>query len=534
MVLSAAALATAAVPQVAVVEVRVQRGDTLVTLLRDGADWTGVQRANRIADPKRLQAGSILRIPAALLREQPTVAEVVHAYGQVLVTRGPTAMALPLSAGESVAAGDVVRTGAQSSVTLRFADGARVLVRPDSELKVERLVQSRAGASTTLRLQSGSADSTVAPSDGNALRRYEIRTPQTNLGVRGTEFRTAADAATTRVEVLEGRVGVRRDGATRGAAESLVTAGFGVVSAADAASGMAAPRALPTAPVLTGLPERVDRLPLRLPWQAVAASRVRAQVFSTETPPRLLLDGVFDAAPARWSEDLPDGRYELRVRSIAPDGLEGRDTRADFVLDARPEPPFIAAPTADSRTIDETVRLAWTRNAGAVRVRLQVADTPDFAAPRIDRNDLDSAELRVTLPLGTHHWRVASIAPDGEQGPFSDTQRFARIAPPPAPPPAQPQADSDGMRLRWPSVAPVGTRWQVQIARDEAFAQPLLDETVAEPQLLWRAPAVGNYFLRVKAIDADGFASPYGQTQRIEVPRSPWWWLLVPAMLLIL
>lgn len=535
MVLSAAAMVAAAVPQATIVEVRVQRGDTLVALLRDGADWTGVQRANRIADPKRLQPGSILRIPAALLREQPTVAEVVHAYGQVSVMRTSTATPLPLAAGDSVAAGDVVRTGAQSSATLRFADGARVLVRPGSELKVERLAQSRAGASTTLRLNSGSADSTVPPADGSVPRRYEMRTPQASLGVRGTEFRTAADGLMTRVEVLEGRVGARRDAAGGArAAESLVAAGFGAVSAADAASGMAAPRALPAAPALAGLPERVERLPLRLPWQADAANRVRAQVFSTETPPRLLLDGVFDAAPARWSEDLPDGRYELRVRSIAPDGLEGRDTRADFVLDARPEPPFIAAPAADSRTIDESVRLAWTRSAGAARVRLQVADTPDFAAPRIDRNDLDAAELRVALPPGTHHWRVASIARDGEQGPFSDTQRFARIEPPPAPPPAQLQSNAEGLLLRWPGAGPPGTRWQVQIAREPSFVQPLVEATVAEPQVLLRDPAGGDWFLRVRTIDADGFIGSFGETQRIEVPRSPWWWLLVPAMLLLL
>jgi hypothetical protein len=532
----AAALTTAAAAPGSVVEVRVQRGDTLVGLLRDGADWAGVQRANRIADPKRLQPGSTLRIPAALLREQPTVAEVVHAYGQVSVMRGSTLTPQPLAAGDNVATGDVVRTGAQSSATLRFADGARVLVRPDSELKVERLAQSRAGASTTLRLQNGSADSTVPPAEGAAPRRYEMRTPQTQLGVRGTEFRTAADGTTTRVEVLDGRVGARRDGAgtARAPAESIVAAGFGAVSTADAASGMAAPRALPAAPVLAGLAERIERLPLRLPWQAEAASRVRAQVFSTDALPRLLLDGVFDAAPARWTEDLPDGRYELRVRSIAADGLEGRDARAAFVLDARPEPPFIAAPAADSRTIDESVRLAWTRNAGAARVRLQVADAADFAALRVDRNDLDAAELRVALPLGMHHWRVASIAPDGEQGPFSDAQRFTRIAPPPAPPPAQPQADAQGLLLRWPGSAQTGTRWQVQVARDAAFTQALIDTTVTEPQLLVREPAAGDYYLRVKTIDADGFVGPFGETQRIEVPRSPWWWLLVPAMLLLL
>jgi hypothetical protein len=515
-----------------IVDYRVQPGDTLYGLLREGADWKPVALANNIADPKRLRPGSLIRIPAHLLREQPAVADVVHAYGDVTVVRASTETAVPLAGGENVAAGDVVRTGAQSSATLRFVDGARVLVRPDSELKIERLTQSRAGAATTLRLQRGNADSAVPPATGaSAPSRYEMRTPQTNMGVRGTEFRTATDAAATRLEVLEGRVGARTTARNAAGAESLVAAGFGAVASA---TGMTPPRALPSAPTLTDLPERVERMPLRLSWRSPDSPRVRAQVFSAEDPPRLVLDGVFDAAPARWREDIPDGRYELRVRAIDADGMEGLDTRAAFVLKARPEPPFIATPAANAKTIDETVRLAWTRNAAAARVRLQVADTPDFAQPRVDRSDLDATEVRIALPLGTHHWRVASILADGDQGPFSDAQSFTRIEPPAAPPPAEPQQHDDGLLLRWPPGASPGARWQVQVARDAAFTQIVSDQTLSEPQLLLRDPASGTYFLRVKTIDADGFAGPYGQTQQIEVPSSPWWWLIVPALLLLL
>jgi hypothetical protein len=521
-----------------VVEVRVQRGDTLIGLLREGADWRPVQRDNRIADPKRLRPGSLIRIPAYLLREQPTVAEVVHAYGDVTVTRASTLTPLPLVGGATLAAGDVVRTAAQSSATLRFADGSRVLVRPDSELKIERLAQSRAGASTTLRLERGGADSVVPPAaPASPPSRYEMRTPQSHLGVRGTEFRTVTDEGTTRLEVLEGRVGARRGDAPAqnamrrvATAESVVGAGFGAFAAAG---GMTPPRPLPEAPQLTGLPERVERMPLRLAWQDQTA-RVRAQVFTLEQPPRLVLDGVFDAAQARWSEDIPDGRYELRVRAIASDGMEGRDARAAFTLKARPEPPFIAAPAPGARTIDDSVRLAWTRNAAAARVRLQVADTPDFAQPRIDRVDLDAAEIDVDVPLGTYHWRVASIRANGEQGPFSDAQSFTRIPPPPAPPPAEPQKNDDGLLLRWPSGDAAGTRWQAQVARDAAFTEVVRDETLVEPQLLLRDPPAGKYFVRVKTIDADGFVGPYGQTQQLEVPSSPWWWLLLPALLLLL
>jgi len=38
-------------------------------------------------------------------------------------------------------------------------------------------------------------------------------------------------------------------------------------------------------------------------------------VLTTDEPPRLVLDGVFDSAPARWSEDIADG-----MRLITADG----------------------------------------------------------------------------------------------------------------------------------------------------------------------------------------------------------------------
>ncbi|WP_173052140.1 hypothetical protein [Candidatus Nitrotoga sp. AM1P] len=38
----------------------------------------------------------------------------------------------------------------------------------------------------------------------------------------------------------------------------------------------------------------------------------------------------------------------------------------------------------------------------------------------------------------------------------------------------------------------------------------------------------GIYYLRVKTIDADGFAGPFGPVQQIEVPtKTNYWWLLL-------
>lgn len=501
----------------------VQRGDTLIglrdQLLQPGARWQELQRINKVSNPRRLVPGSQLRIPLALMRTQPVPAEVLHAHGDVTVQRGQLAP-LALAGGDRLQQGDLVRTGSQSSVTVRFDDGSRVLLRPGSELRIERSVRLGRGDSvdSRVRLQQGGADSRVAP---QAAPHFEVITPVANLGVRGTEFRTRADARQTAVEVLEGRVAA--DG-------TLVNAGLGLLATAQQRDP---PRPLLAAPELPGVPSLIQRMPLRLGWKGPAgAANYRAQVFSADGTDALLLDGMFDTATARWSEDLPDGRYVLRVRSVDAGGLEGRDASAAFTIKARPEPPFLSRPRGDEKTADERVLFAWTRQAAAARYRLQVADNAEFAAPRVDRSDLETTELAVALPTGTHHWRLASIRADGDIGPFSDAQTVIRVQPPPAPAADPPAVTPDGILLRWRNDGAAG--YQIQMARDAAFTQLLADETVQAPQWLLRQPSPGTYHFRVRARDADGFLGPFGAVQQLDVPHSRWWWLLLPAALLLL
>jgi len=501
----------------------VQRGDTLIglrdQLLQPGARWQELQRINKVGNPRRLVPGSNLRIPLALMRTQPVPAEVLHAHGDVTVQRGEEAPR-PLVGGDRLQQGDRVRTGSQSSLTVRFDDGSRVMLRPGSDLRIERSVRLGRGdtVDSRVRLQQGGADSRVAP---QPVPHFEVITPVANLGVRGTDFRTRTDARQTAIEVLEGRVAA--DG-------TLVNAGLGLVAGAPQREG---PRPLLPAPDLRGVPSLIQRMPLRMAWQSPAgAAHYRAQVFSTDGAEALLLDGLFDTATARWSEDLPDGRYVLKVRSVDGNGLEGRDASVPFTLKAQPEPPFLSRPRAAEKTADERVLFAWTRQAAAARYRLQVADDAEFAALRIDRADLDSTEFALELPTGTHHWRLASIRGDGDTGPFSDAQTVIRVQPPPAPTAEPPAVTPDGILLRWRDDGAAG--YQVQLARDAAFTQLLSDETVQTPQWLQRQPAPGTYYVRVRSRDADGFQGPYGAVQQLDVPHSRWWWLLLPAALLLL
>jgi len=526
----------------------IERGDTLIglhaRLMRPEADWRVVQRLNRIADPLRLRPGSALRIPVSMLLEQAAEAEVLHAHGEVWVER-EGAERVALSAATLLRAGDTVVTGAQSSMSLRFADGARTQLGPNGRLRLERHVRlGRSGrAETRLRLDAGSAETQVPPgpaaagaapaaAGARAAPRLELRTPVVNLGVRGTEFRSRVDGPRVTAEVLQGRIA---------AGAQPVEAGFGTVATS---AGVAPPRPLLRAPDLAGLPARVERVPLQLPLPLArpeGARALRAQIFDTAEPPRLLLDGLFEQPLAAWTDDLPDGRYELRLRASDAEGIEGRAASHVFTLKARPEPPFLLRPRAAEKVVDDNVAFAWARNPQAARYRIQVAPTPDFAAPTQQRDDLSETEWRVALPLGVHHWRVAAVRADGDTGPWSDAQMLERIdKPPPPPPPPPPSAPSgqkqqlgdEGVVVNWAAAPVPGASYQVQIARDAEFKDLVLDERTARTEALLAKPDAGTYHVRVRTIGPDGRAGGFGAPQLIEVPRSLWWLWLLPLLLL--
>lgn len=513
---------------------RVQSGDTLLSLseslLDPGYGWRDLQKLNRIADPLRLQPGSSLRLPLTWLRREAAVARVVHLQGEVRLQRPGVADAQALLAsGAELRAGDRLETGRQGSISLRFADGSRLLLSPGSRMTIdELLVHGRSAIpSTRLRLEQGNVENSVQPDKANPPR-YEIRSPHLNLGVRGTEFRVQADAGSSRAQVLAGRVAL-----THAAAEMPLTAGYGVAVAAGQPPAKA--QALLPAPSLAGTAARLERLPPQLEWAAQAgALRWRAQVFAAGSGDEpLIAEALVDRPLAQWPE-LPDGSYRLRVRGIDGLGLEGRSAESAFVLKARPEPPFLQAPAADAAIYGDSVHFAWTRVLAAAQYRLQVADSADFSAPlRLDRELQQGSEFSTALPPGRYFWRLASVARHAggapDPGPFGDVQSFTLRPLPPSPVPQAPEL-GDSLTLRWRAVP--GMSYQLQLAADQDFARPIGQWDASEPQLSLDRPGPGSYYLRLRSVDAHGQAGPWGGTQQIDVPHPRWLWLL-PLLLLL-
>lgn len=506
----------------------IRPGDTLISLgrayLRDPDQWRTIARLNRVSDPTRLRVGDTLRVPLRLMKAFGGNAEVIWARGDVRVF-SPSGGERIVSPGERLAIGDRIETGADSALRIRLVDGALLLIGEGSRVTLDDLTvyAHPTVTRTKIGVDDGRVESAVAPARDPSSR-YEIRTPVVTTAVRGTDFRVGLAEGRARAEVLAGRVDV-----SAGAAPVGLDAGFGLVAAPG--EPLAPPRAIPPPPDLSSLPARLERLPVRIGWPPLPESaRYRVQLFSTPGSGAQLADLVVDAPDARWP-DLADGAYRLVVRGIDAAGLEGRDAGATLVVDARPEPPFANAPANASRVYGERTEFRWTKSQSAASYDLQVSTDASFTAPIVSVQARAATSESHALPPGSYYWRVASRSASGERGPFGDAVSFTQRRYPEGRQ-ATAGVDRSALTLRW-SAGPPGESSQFQLAADAEFARVLIDRTLTESEVTVPRPEAGVYYLRVRAIDGDGVAGPYGVMQQIEVPALPkqrrWWWVVAPA-----
>jgi hypothetical protein len=91
----------------------------------------------------------------------------------------------------------------------------------------------------------------------------------------------------------------------------------------------------------------------------------------------------------------------------------------------------------------------------AEKYRLQVADTADFKAPLIDRQDVVGTELKLALPPGNYFWRLAAVATGNDQGPFGTGLSFTQRKIPASPTNlSTPLIGENEMLISWRVVKP--------------------------------------------------------------------------------
>jgi hypothetical protein len=506
---------------------KVVKGDTVIglssRLLKSPADWPLIVRHNRLRNPHYIVPGEDLLVPLALLNSALTGVTVTHVQGDVKAAASPGAASSVLALGASLAEGAQVVTGKDGYATLKLQDGSTVRVQSGTEVQVERQRSyTDVGIfESVIKLAAGRVESLVQkllPEAAKKQSRHEIKTPQANLAVRGTEFRVTMDTQsnTTRGEVLEGVVAMAAEGID--ASTKRLDAGFGGVIGAGQKS-VSDPVALLGAPDVTQLAKLQERTILRFPLPAISgASSYRAQV-ARDDAFNLVVAEIVSASPELRVADIADGNYFLRARAMDGRGLEGRNATHAFTLKARPEPPLVSAPPAKGKVRATDVEFKWAENTEAATYRLQVAKDAAFKTVVHDNKAVQGVQSVVgKLGVGDYFWRVASLRKDGDHGPFGDASAFTLLAPPAVPEP--PKIGDSGINFRWPGEP--GQTFEFQMAGNAKFDKPIVAYTLASPEIDLPLPREGTYFMRFRAIDADGFVGPFIPAQRFVVPLPPW------------
>ncbi len=512
----------------------VKEGDTLEGLARDylaaPRQWQQLQTRNKVADPRRLQPGSVIWIPVRLQPSESATVQFVQ--GAVTAQARAGDAPAPVSPGGKLEEGTALQVGPESFVTVKLADGTVVRVQAQSELQLRQLRRrGRAGSvQSVLEMHKGGVESTVPPST-EPLRRFEIRTPLAVTSVRGTHFSVAmADSGQTTASVLNGSVAVqsRRDtdshpGASLTAPTALLAPGQGLAVATDGTVGTARPLLPP--PDTSGMPAMLgdaSLLAIDLPTTP-GATRYLAQVAQDEALTQVLRHGSFADGRLRWKA-LEDGRYYLAVRAVDDAGIAGQPAVQPFTIKTRPVAPLHQSPAPGAVVPSGAAELRCTEVPGVRWYRVQVAADAKFTKPLRDEQRLDECRLPIgALPVGNYFWRMASVQqlPGGQadQGPFAPSQPFT-VAERPARLSLQALQADDGeptVRLHWPAQPGQRFRLQLSTASDTAFAQPAQDTVLDAPSWTGSNLPAGEYLVRIQALDPSGLESEFSQPRKIRV-----------------
>ena len=494
-------------------------GDTLIGLSRkiliDPKHWVDLQQMNHVAEPRTLPLGSLLNIPYRWLRVSPESAEVLAVGGDARLD------GRPLTKGAKVVAGSLIETGSTGSATVAMPDGSVVTVQRDSQLSIERLslIDGLKAQDVRVRLTAGRAETHVQPQ--HDVGRFEIRTPVAVTAVRGTQFRASFDESgdDARTETLEGTVGVLAGGAA-----VPVAAGYG--TRVEKGQPPAPPILLPPPPSLERIGPLVTDDRLLLEFAAVpGAVRYRWQLAADAEFFTVLNDNLVDTIPAVVS-GLPDGHYWLRLRSVTTDGLEGADAVREITVRRAPRAPTPVTPDDGANLSPGRAALTFSGDETAVAYDVEIANDAAFlasAVQRVTRPEFVAEHLAV----GTYYWRVRAINAAGDSGPFGPNRVLRVRAESPVPLVAA--AADRSVTAHWATTG--AQRYRIEVARDRQFSALEADALVSGER--WDSPPLrpGDHFVRLTAIDEDGYAAPPKAPVAVWVPVPAWYWLAVPGVL---
>lgn len=195
---------------------QMQLGDTLLGLVGrhlQGPDaLKRLIQANKFANVNRISVGQKILIPRNLLKHTPSTATVTRLNCKTVIQIDGSGSA-PIKTGTVLSEGAVLRipAGCQFALTLEDESTLRLMSGAVIQLKTLRRNAFESSPEVKVELLDGRMEIDVPRKRLSNDAPFQVLTPTSVAGVRGTEFRVGFDAKqrTSQVEVKVGAVGAR-------------------------------------------------------------------------------------------------------------------------------------------------------------------------------------------------------------------------------------------------------------------------------------------------------------------------------------
>lgn len=504
------------------IELSISENDTLTGIceryLDDPSQWPTVAKINKIRNPHQLAVGQRLIIPVEMLKGTPVDGVATFVKGKVQIWNNTDKAWRDLRMGQPVPEKSRIKTGPDGFAEITFKDGSSLFQRQDTEVGISvAREKSDTYYANKLRLKMGRIITNIRKATGKESR-FEVETPSAVAVARGTEFRSVTmGRRVARFEVLEGAI--RVEGMSR---RVNVSGGEGTL--VQKGKKPENPRKLLAAPTLVDPKSIYKNMPLRLKFQTVAGAKAVRVIIARDIDCKdVVREEVINPADSFEMTSIPDGEYYVAVMARDGDGMEGLSLASPLKIRANPFPPMVQIPKEMAEYGGSKIETAWLDVRDASSYRIQIAEDRDFTRIVEDRADITSAGYKVKSPNpGKYFFRVCSVSSAGYEGGWSDPIGFTILPVPPAPSIDQPQIGSKELSLRWQDLGE-GVSYRFQMARDEDFAEIIVDRKTEKPAIIVPRPTdTGTYYIRVGGIDKKGFQGDFSPPQSIDVRQKPY------------
>lgn len=394
-----------------------QAGDTLIAIARQlttsKSNWISLAKINHIGKDSNIPIGTGIIIPANFLADEPARATVIARAGDIVATDANGA-SISLAVGTKLSEGAKISTAANSFLTLQLSDASRISLPSNSSVELAKLRKTQYTGSprTEIKLLQGKVVSHVSPLDTNKGQ-FEVHTPHSVAGVRGTYFRVSLHDNKIMNEVLEGHVAVGLP--TSPNARMLAPIKGNVITGntvGPAIDLLPAPK-LMDVPFLNAGVAQFTLHPM------IGAQTYHLQI--AKNPQLLpLLAEQYGPADDIQIDHIAAGNYYVRLSAIDKHGLEGVPRIMAVKVKGQTVSSKQAAPSIVQSENKDLV-LRW-QGVEKQHYKIQVARDAAFSW-LLYTTEVEGNEVHFPRPaFGTYFARVQSINPDGSVNPFSFTQ----------------------------------------------------------------------------------------------------------------